>query len=346
MATAKPEFEGEEFEFPDEKEAKARKFKADKAEDDAELKIEIEDDTPPQDRGRKPMKEPVEDPTEDELASYDEKVQQRIKKFTRGFHDERRAKEAALREREAAEAFAKQVYEENKRLKEQLSTGSKAYIETSKTAAQAELESAKEKYRKAYDAGDADAIVAAQEAIAKATVKLDKAETLKPIEHEEKDEFVPAKAKAKDEDNTPKVSPRTQRWMESNSEWFGVDEEMTMAAMGIDKKLQREYGPDYVGTDEYFQKVDQTMRKRFPEYFESQSQEDDDPPPRKRSAPVQEDDEPPRRASKPATVVAPASRSSSPSRIRLKASEAAIARRLGVPLEQYAKQVALLTRGE
>lgn len=346
MATAKPEFEGEEFEFPDEKESKARKFKADKAEDDADLKVEIEDDTPPQDRGRKPMKEPVEDPTEDELASYDEKVQQRIKKFTRGFHDERRAKEAALREREAAEAFAKQVYEENKRLKEQLSTGSKAYIETSKTAAQAELESAKEKYRKAYDAGDADAIVAAQEAIAKATVKLDKAETLKPIEHEDKDEFVPVKAKTRGEDDTPKVSPRTQRWMESNSEWFGVDEEMTMAAMGIDKKLQREYGPDYVGTDEYFQKVDQTMRKRFPEYFESQSQEDDDPPPRKRSAPVQEDDEPPRRASKPATVVAPASRSSSPSRIRLKASEAAIARRLGVPLEQYAKQVALLTRGE
>ncbi|MFN9961475.1 MAG: hypothetical protein ACK55I_51025, partial [bacterium] len=167
----------EEFEFPDEAEQK-KKFKADKA-DESEMKIEIEDDTPPADRGRKPMKEPVEEPTEDELASYDEKVQSRIKKFTRGYHDERRAKEEALREREAAEQFAKQVYEENKRLKEQLSTGSKAYIETSKGAAQVELESAKDKYRKAYEAGDADAIVTAQEAIAKATVKLDKAETLR-----------------------------------------------------------------------------------------------------------------------------------------------------------------------
>lgn len=333
---ASQKFEGDTFEFPDEKEEKS-KFKA----DEPELKIEIEDDTPPQDRGRKPMKEPVEDPTEDELASYDEKVQARIKKFTRGYHDERRAKEEAMREREAAEQFAKQVYEENKRLQQQLSSGSKAYIETSKSAAQTELDAAKEKYRKAYDSGDADAIVAAQEAIAKATVKLDKAEGMKPIEVEERDNFVPAKA----EPAAPQISPRTKRWIEKNSDWFGPDEEMTLAAMGVDKKLQREYGADYVGTEEYFQTVDRTMRKRFPEYFETQSEEEDDPPSRKRSAPVEEE-EPPRRASKSAAVVAPASRSTPPSRIRLKASEANIARRLGVPLEQYAKQVALLNRGE
>jgi len=334
MATKKYE----EFEFPDEQEDK-QKLKKDESED--ELAIDIEDDTPPADRGRKPMAEPPEEVTEDELASYDEKVQKRLKKFTKGYNDERRAKEEALREREAAEQFAKQVFEENKRLKQQLSNGSKAYIATSKTAAQAELESAKDRYRKAYEAGDADAIVAAQEAVAKATVKLDKAETLKPIEVEEKDDFRPARA----EPAAPKVSPRTQRWLDTNSDWFGPDEEMTLAAMGIDKKLQREYGVEYVGTEEYFKTVDRTMRKRFPEYFETQSQEEDDPPPRKRSAPVEEDDEPPRRATKPATVVAPASRSSSPSRVKLKASEAAIARRLGVPLEQYAKQVALLNRG-
>jgi hypothetical protein len=183
--------------------------------------------------------------------------------------------------------------------------------------------------------------VAAQEAVAKATVKLDRAETLKPIEMEEKEDFRPARA----EPAAPKVSPRTQRWLDTNSDWFGPDEEMTLAAMCIDKKLQREYGAEYVGTEEYFKTVDRTMRKRFPEYFETQSQEEDDPPPRKRSVPVEEDDEPPRRATKPATVVAPASRSSSPSRVKLKASEANLARRLGVPLEQYAKQVALLNRG-
>ena len=134
--------------------------------------------------------------------------------------------------------------------------------------------------------------------------------------------------------------------LETNSDWFGVDDEMTMAAMGIDKKLQREYGADYVGTEEYFRTVDKTMRKRFPEFFESQSEEEDDQPRQKRSAPVEEDDEPQRRASKPSTVVAPASRSSSPSRIKLKQSQVALARKLGITPEQYAKQVALLNRGE
>lgn len=335
---AQTKFEGEEFEFPDEKEEKAKaKFKED---NESELKIEIEDDTPPQDRGRKPAP-PPEELTDDELNSYDEKVQARFKKFTRGYHDERRAKEQALREREAAEAFARQVYEENKRLQEQLSSGSKAYIETSKGAAQAELEAAKDKYRKAYESADADAIVAAQEAIAKATIKIEKAESLRPIEVEERNNFVPAAP----EQATPQISPRTKRWMEKNSDWFGPDEEMTLAAIGVDKKLQREYGADYVGTEEYFKTVDRTMRKRFPEYFEAQSEEEDDQPQRKRSAPVEEDDEPPRRAPKSAAVVAPASRSSSPNRIKLKQSQVDIARRLGITPEQYAKQVALLNRG-
>jgi hypothetical protein len=336
MAT---EFKGDEFEFPDEKEAKAKMKDDDEAK--SKVEIEIEDDTPPADRGRKPAP-PPEDPTEDELSSYDEKVQQRIKKFTRGYHDERRAKEQALREREAAEEFARKVYEENKRLQERLASGSKEYIATSKTAALAELESAKDKYRKAYEAGDADAVVEAQAQIAKATVKLDKAETLKPIEVEDREEYKPMKV----EGDQPKVSPRTKRWLETNNDWFGVDDEMTMAAMGVDKKLQREYGADYVGTEEYFRMVDKTMRKRFPEYFESQSEEEDDQPRQKRSTPAEEDDEPPRRAQKPSTVVAPASRSSSPSRIKLKQSQVALARRLGITPEQYAKQVALLNRGE
>ena len=337
MATAK--FEGtDDFEFPDEKEAKA-KFKDD--EPKGRVEIEIEDDTPPQDRGRKAAP-PPEELSDEELASYDEKVQQRFKKFTRGYHDERRAKEQALREREAAEEFARKVYEENKRLQEQLANGSKEYIATSKTAAQAELEAAKEKYRKAYEAADSDALVEAQAQIAKATVKMEKAEALRPIEVEEREDFKPAKV----EQAAPNVSPRTKRWLETNSDWFGVDDEMTMAAMGIDKKLQREYGADYVGTEEYFRTVDKTMRKRFPEFFESQSEEEDDLPRQKRSAPVEEDDEPQRRASKPSTVVAPASRSSSPSRIKLKQSQVALARKLGITPEQYAKQVALLNRGE
>ena len=323
------------YEFPDELEAK-------KAAAEDKIEIEIEDDTPPEDRGRKPMKEKIEDPTEEELASYDEKVQQRIKKFTRGYHDERRAKEQALREREATEAYARQIIEENKKLQQQLSSGSKVLIEQSQSSAQLELEAAKKKYKEAYEAADVDALAEAQAEIAKATLRMDRASGMKPIEVEEK-EFTPAQPEQ------PRLTPRTQKWIDRNSDWWGKDEEMTMAAMGIDKKLQREYGADYVGTEEYFKTIDKTMRKRFPEHFESeQSYEEDEPPPKKRtSEPVDEDedDDPPRRATRITSPVAPATRSTPPSRIRLKASEAAQARRLGVPIEEYAKQVALLRKG-
>ena len=325
-----PKFE-ETYEFPDEK--------AEKAAAEEKFEIEIEDDTPAQDRGRKPMKEPVEDPTDEELSTYDEKVQARIKKFTRGYHDERRAKEEALREREAAENFAKQVYEENKKLQQQLSSGSKVFIEQSQSSAQLELNSAKKRYKEAYESGDIDAITDAQAEIAKATLRVDKASGMKPIEVEER-EFQTAQP------DQPKMTPRTKKWVDRNSDWWGKDDEMTMTAMGIDRKLQKEYGADYVGTEEYFQTIDKTMRKRFPEHFDSeQSYEDDEPPPNKRTSEPVDEDDPPHRATKSASPVAPATRSTPPNRIRLKASEAATARRLGVPLELYAKQVALLRKG-
>ena len=329
------EIKGEEFKFPHEaQEAKGKPSEVD-------FEIEIEDDTPEEDRGRKPAA-PVDEVTDEELASYDEKVQKRIKKFTRGYHDERRAKEEALREREAAENFARQVYEENKKLQAKLADGSKIMVEQSKAAATKELQSAKDQYRKAFEEGDTDKIVAAQEAIAKAAVKVDKTAGMRPISVKEP-EFKPAPPQPA----APQINPRTKEWLEDNQGWFGKDEEMTSMAMGLDKKLQREYGVEYIGSAEYFKTIDRTMRKRFPEHFEdAQSDEEEyDPPPRKRSEPAYED-ETTRRATKPSSVVAPATRSTPPNRIRLKASEVAIARRIGVPVEEYAKQVALLRRNE
>lgn len=321
-------FEDEEFKFPDEKvEEKAEK------EPSNEIELEIEDDTPPEDRGRKAAP-PPQDPTDEELSSYSREAQERLKKFTRGYHDERRAKEAAERERLAAEEFARKVYEENRRLKEQLKSGSEVFIETTKTAAQTELDVAKKKLKDAFEAGDSDALVSAQEEVAKATLRIDKAQTMRPIELEQAEEFRPAPRQ-----NT--VAPKTQKWLQKNGDWFGVDEEMTFTAMGLDKKLQKQYGADYVGTDEYFQEVDRTMRKRFPEYF--RSHEDDDDPSQNSSTPAEDDS--PRRA-KPSTPVAPATRSTPPSRVKLKASQVSLARKLGITPEQYAKQVALLNRGE
>jgi hypothetical protein len=322
-----------EYEFPDEADAKSATQTEQKvnkaAADDSEFDLEIVDDTPPQDRGRKAMAEPPEDVTEDELKSYDEKVQKRLKKFTKGYHDERRAKEEALRERQAAEEFAKQVYEENKRLQHQLSEGSKVFIEQGKSSAQLQLEQAKKKYKDAYENGDVDAVAEAQAEIAKAALRLDKAENLRPIEVQEKPEYSPAKSPTSSQGD-----PKLERWLSDNP-WYGDESDdqhtiMSATALGVHNALVRQHGQNFVGSDEYYEKVNSRMRNTFPDYFRSQESQDDP------------EDEPQQAAprAKPATVVAPATRSTSPKKVKLSASQVAIAKRLGVPLELYAKKVA------
>ena len=331
---AQTEFE-DDFKFPHEtEEVKGKPAE----EDDGGFDVEIEDDTPKKDRGRKPDDTPPEDPTEDELASYDEKVQTRLKKFTRGYHDERRAKEEALREREAAEKLTKQLWEQNRRLQQQVELGSRAYIEQSKSSAELEFENAKKRYKEAYESGDSDAVVDAQAEVSRATLNLDKVQNMRPLQAEEKDVQIQQRSTKQ-----ASVTPKDESWMQKNT-WFGTDPEMTASALGLHQKLAKEHGANFVGSDEYYKRVDATMRRRFPEYYDGAQSYEDDTPSKKVSEPAYED-EPPRRATKPANVVAPASRSTPPNRIRLKASEAAIARRRGVPLEEYAKQVAQLKRG-
>ena len=314
----------DEYVFPDEE---AKKVEA--LEDD-EFEIEIEDDTPKADRGRSIAAPPAE-VTDDELNEYDEKVQKRLKKFTRGYHDERRAKETAFRERQAAEDFGKQMFEENKRLQEQLATGSVAYISQSKEAAESALQVARKKYRDAFEAGDADQAVTAQEEISRALMNFDRATNMRPIEVQERQMPVSAPAQ-------PVVDSRSEEWQNDN-EWFGKNRSMTAFALGLHAELVEEQGVD-PSTDEYYDAIDKTMRDKFPEQFGSK--EVTRTPPQS-SEPA--DEETPRRAQKPAAVVAPATRSTPPNRIRLKKSEVDVARRLGVPIELYAKQVAKLKNG-
>jgi hypothetical protein len=326
----------DDFKFPHEVEEEAKGKPV--AEDDS-FEVEIEDDTPPEDRGRKPMKSQVEDVTEDELSEYDEKVQARIKKLGKGYHDERRAKEEALREREAAEKLTKQLWDQNRKLQEQVSLGSKAYIEQSKSSAEMEFDNAKKRFKEAVESGDYDAQTEAQVEISRATLNLDKVQNMRPLQVEENDVQIQQRST-----NQPSVTQKDQSWMQKNT-WFGTDPEMTASALGLHQKLAKEHGAEFVGSDEYYKRVDATMRRRFPEYYDDTQSYEDDAPSKKASEPAYED-EPPRRATKPANVVAPASRSTPPNRVKLKASEAAIARRLGVPIELYAKQVAQLRRGE
>lgn len=319
-----PKYE-DEFTFPDETEVKAKG----KPEAEEEFSVEIEDDTPAEDRNRAPA-EPPDEVTDDELASYDEKVQKRIKKFTRGYHDERRAKESAVREREAAEALARQLFEENKALQTRLSSGSQEYIEQAKKVAESDMESAKRKYREAYDAGDPDAMVSAQEEMAKATLKLDKTSSMRPLPAPEKDvQYQPQ----------PRIDTRAEEWKERNK-WFGKNRAMSAFALGLHAELVEEKGIN-PNSEKYYQTIDRTMRQKFPEAFGSN---EDETTSQNVSEPADED-ETPRRATKPAAVVAPATRSTPPTRVKLKQSEVAIAKRLGIPLELYAKKVAELRNG-
>jgi hypothetical protein len=314
----------DEYVFPDEESKKVEAL------EDDELEIEIEDDTPKADRGRVVAAPPAE-VTDDELSEYDEKVQKRLKKFTRGYHDERRAKETAFRERQAAEDFGKQMFAENKRLQEQLATGSQAYISQSKEAAESALQVARKKYRDAFEAGDADQAVTAQEEISRAMMNFDRATNMRPIEVQERQMPVSAPPQ-------PVVDSRSEEWQNDN-EWFGKNRSMTAFALGLHAELVEEQGVD-PSTDEYYDAIDKTMRQKFPEQFGS---EEVTRTPPQSSDPAEE--ETPRRAQKPAAVVAPATRSTPPNRIRLKKSEVDVARRLGVPIELYAKQVAKLKNG-
>jgi len=305
-----------EFEFPDEIEAKAGGEVEAKKED--AFDFEIEDDTPEQDRGREPMpKELVQELEQDELEDYSEKVKTRLKQMKKVWHDERRDKDQAYRERQAAEDLAKRVLEENKALKNRLSEGERNYLDTYKSAAEMELDAAKRIYREAYDAGDTDKLIDAQEKIANANYKLQKAKEYVPsLQHIEND------VQPQTEAQVARPDPRATAWQERNT-WFGQDEEMTSLALGLHQKLVKQYGSSYPSTDEYWQKVDGTMRQRFPDYFQ------DKPQPEKSGS----------RTDRQPTVVAPATRSTGSKKVVLKQSQLSIAKKLGLTPEQYAREI-------
>ena len=226
-----------EFKFPDEKEPEAKQEA--KSNDGFEFDIEVVDDTPEQNQNRKPLEEPVNEVTDDELTKYDESVQKRIKKITHGYHDERRAKEAALREREEALKFAQQIIEENKRLKGSVQQNTTALVEQAKHAASLELEQAKKAYKDAYESFDADKVVAAQEALTAAKIKVERLSNYRPPAVKEESTLqTPQNNVQINTESAPAPSdPKALAWQEKN-QWFGQDEEMTSFALGQGSRFQ------------------------------------------------------------------------------------------------------------
>jgi hypothetical protein len=281
-----------------------------------EVEIEIVDDTPPQDRNRKPS-EPPEDPTDEELEGYSEKVRKRMSHLTKGYHDERRAKETAFREREEAIRYAQQVMEENKNLKGTVGKNQEVLLEQAKRATATEVEQAKARYKIAYESGDSDAVVAAQDELTAAKIKADRVNNFK-LPAVQKPEV--AVQQQQITSNQPQVDEKAVNWQKQNS-WFGSDDEMTSFALGLHQKLVKQ-GLD-PRSEEYYEKINSRMRQVFPDEFDG-AEEVEVEKPRQKS-----------------NVVAPATRSTAPKKIVLTPSSVALAKRLGVPLEEYAKQVAL-----
>jgi hypothetical protein len=321
-----PELEQEDFKFPDEIEAEeaAKGGKVEAQADD--FAIEIEDDRPEADRNVEPLdQETVKELEEDDLKDYSKKVKQRIDQMKKVWHDERRAKEEALREQQEAIRVAQRLLEENKKLKEAYSTGEKEYISTVQNAAELEMAAAKRAYRDAVDSGDTDRIVDAQSALNDAAIKADKVKNFRPTALQEEEYVV--KSQQEQYQQQPKVDPLTSKWLEKNT-WYGPDEEMTALALAAHTKLEKNFGKQFVGSEDYFKRIDETMRKRFPENFseEVQTQTGGDRPSQRADA-------------KPAPVVAPATRSTASKRIVLKASQVALAKKLGLTPEQYAREM-------
>ena len=307
-----------EYKFPDE-EDKSKAEPELEVSVEGDIDLEVVDDTPEKDRGRKPLAQDPEDANEEELAQYSSKVQNRIKELSHARHDERRAKEAVLRDREELERVAHHLVEENKRLKQYVNTGEQAYAGSMKSAAEAEYAMAKKQFKEAHEAFDADAMVEAQSALTTAQLKMERANNFRPTPLQEEANVVntqvPEQAPARPDD-------KTLRWQARN-QWFGEDDEMTAVALVLHKKLVHS-GAD-PRSDEYFKQIDTRMKSRFPDFFgESRSEDDSKGSEARRSA----------------TVVAPSSRSNGTRKITLSKTQVAIAKKLGVPLELYAKQLA------
>jgi len=291
---------------------------------DGEVEVEVVDDTPAADRNRKPS-DPPEEVTNEELENYSEKVKKRIQHFSKGYHDERRVKEQALREKEEAIAYAKKLVDENQKLKGSVDSSHNTLIESARKQVDSELAMAKAQYKQAYETGEPDAVLEAQTMLNAAQIRMERVNALKPKATEA---LQPEQTAVQNEVTVPQPQvPRDEKaesWRDDNP-WFGSDDEMTAFALGLHTKLTRE-GAD-PQSDEYYEKINSRMRQVFPDQFDESIEDEPEEPKRKQS-----------------NVVAPATRSTAPKKVRLTQTQIALANKLGVSLADYAQQVAELMR--
>ena len=199
-----------------------------------------------------------------------------------------------------------------------LQQGSSLYADTVKSKLDTEMASAQKAYKEAYEGGDSDGMIQAQLKMAEIISEKKELTRTPPLQRAETAVYnQPVQQEVASSPSVPRPDPKAEAWYERNRNWFGADDEMTAIAYAVDKKLMRE-GVD-PRTDDYYRRMDERLRELFPNRFEDTRQQ---------SQPVRQQ----------STVVAPASRSASPKTVKIPPGGAAVARKLGVPLEEYARQ--------
>lgn len=313
----------EPYKFPDEVEDTSVDVSVETP-SDADIEIEVVDDTPAQDRGRKPLEREVADPTDEEIENYSDNVKKRIKDLTHARHDERRAKEALLREKQELERLAQHMMEENRKLKQTVNTGSEQYAASVKQLADSDVDKAKKALKEANEAFDTEAIIAAQEALMDAKMRAEAAKNFRPTSLQVEEPVVQTRQQ---QDTPPQVDEKTLRWQAKN-QWFGAAgfEELTSFALGLHQKLVNS-GLDPRST-EYFERIDARMKSTFPDVFGGSE-----------DRPKSGDG-----SRRPASVVAPATRSTGARKVQLTQTQVALAKKYGLTPQQYAAEVAKLEK--
>ena len=312
----------DDFKFPDEMENEIPEVEAAA---EPQVEIEVVDDRPVEDqKNAQPLPEAiVKEIEEDDLEKYNQEAKQRLLQMKKLINDERRAKEQALREQQEAIRVAQSLVEETKKLKGRLTEGEKVYVSNAKEGAERQLELARIAYKEAYDSGDSEKVVEAQEKLTEAKFKLHEVESYRPQYEESALQTAENEVKIPEQSQQPqRLDSKTQAWLDKNS-WYGVDDDMSFLAMGIHRRLERDGVA--TGSDQYWNAIDTEMRKRFPEKFagENTSETKDS-------------------VKKPSTVVAPATRSTSPKKIRLTQTQLALAKKFKLSPEQYALELTKL----
>ena len=304
--------------------------------EESDFDVEIIDDRPEQDKKTPRSDEQKTSDQEDletEIDNVDDRVKKRIGKLKYEWHEERRAKEAAEKLRDESVNFAKQQSEENRRLQALVQRGESALMTQVKAKAETQLEQAKQFHKNAYEAGDADQLTDATQEMLKAQSELKVADDHLAKQARQQQQLINQQQNALQQPLPQKAPPIDQKavvWLKDNP-WFGSDDqkEMTALAYGIHETLITKEGVS-PQSDKYYEEVSRRMRVRFPDYFGMENSNED-------SNVVAETVT----SRNTQSVVAPSTRNngSKPRKVQLTSTQVALARRLGLSPERYAKEL-------